>query len=329
MKPSKPFDPTETAPIDEALEERRLLNKLQLLSFTATPESIDAFESSTLAWNVRVPPDVLGQIDLRFTLGNTDVANPGSRQVTPLATGAFQLVAHSPLTSRLMGSRIVQVDASDCQELPFPRATIRHASQQAKNLFVVGSLSSRGDLDVAMLPPDGFRLEVPLKASIENFYDADIDVDLDIRVSVVTRNGGRVVSARLSDVSVDVVFHLAEHIFSGGTATAAQGLIQPMAEDLIKGFLGPQLETVIARPMQEAIDVFLDLWRANDPAKRTYRLYSITAYDTGLVILGCPVPKPSASPPRPGRPPVEPVARDGRKRPARKSVSRTRGAAER
>lgn len=311
----RPYNPTDTVPIDEAIDERRLLNKLQLLSFTATPDNIEAFQQSTLAWNVLVPADVTSEIDVRFTIGNAEVANPGSRQVAPLATGAFQLVAHSPLTSRVLGSKIVHVDTSDCQELPFPRATIRHASQQAKDLFVVGALSSRGDLDVEMLPPDGFRLEVPLKAAIENFYDADIDVDLDIRLSVVTQNGGnRVVAARLADVSVDVIFHLAEHIFSGGAATAAQALVQPLAEDLITGFLGPQLEKVVAKPLQEAIDVFLDLWRANDPDKRTYRLYSITAYDTGLVVLGCPVPKTTTPPTGPNRPPVGTTTTLARKR---------------
>jgi hypothetical protein len=152
---------------------------------------------------------------------------------------------------------------------------------------------SRGDLSVTMLPPDGLRLRVPLEAKIPNFFNADIDVDLDIRVSVKQlANGVRVPAGRLGDVKVDVIFHILEHIFSLGTATAAQALIEPLAADLIKGFLGPQIETQFARPMQQAIDFFLAGWQGADPAHRQYRLYTIVAEPEGLIINGAPVPAP-------------------------------------
>lgn len=292
MRPRDPDD--EDIRDEEAIEERKLLNKLVLSSFTANPATIQPFQASTLSWNVLVPATVSSQIDVSFTLGNLPVAAAGSHAVSPLATGAFVLTAHSPLTSRMMGTQVVAVELGECQEASLPRAAIRFQAQQVKNLFLAGSLSSRGDLDVQMLPPDSVRLKAPIKAAIPNFYDADIDIALDVRIGVKTLQGGvRVASVALRDVSVDVIFHLAEHIFSGGAATAAQGLIQPLAEDLIKAFLGPQIETVVARPLQEAINFFLDGWRGNDPQKRTFRLYSITSDPAGLIILGCPVPAPA------------------------------------
>ena len=288
----RPRDPNDDAPRnDEAINERLLLNKLRLVSFTASPGTVKPFQPSTLAWNVQVPATVSSQIDVTFTVGNHDVPAVGSLPVTPLATGAFQLIAHSSLSSRLMGTQIVNVDAGELVEGSLPRAAIQFSAQAVKELFKAGSLSSRGDLAVKMLPPDGLRLEVPLTAAIPNFYDADIDVDLDLRVSVKSLpNGGRAASARLGAVSVDVIFHIAEHIFSLGTATAAQSMIEPLASDLIKGFLGPQIENLFARPLQQAIDFFLNGWRGADPAHRTYRLYSLTAEPEGLIILGAPVP---------------------------------------
>ena len=291
----QPRDPDDDEPRnEEAIDERKLLNKLRLTAFTATPSTVKPFQPSTLAWNVLVPDTVSSVIHVTFTIGNRDVPAAGTLPVSPLATGAFVLTAHSPLTSRQMGTQVVNVDLGELVEASLPRASIQFAVQSVKDLFRAGSLSTRGNLSVQMLPTDGLRLKVPLSADIPNFFNADIDVELDIRVSVKSLPAGtRVASARLSAVSVDVIFHVAEHIFSGGAATAAQALIQPLAADLIKAFLGPQIEALFAAPLQQAIDAFLGLWRGADPAKRIYRLYSITADPAGLIILGAPVPAPS------------------------------------
>jgi hypothetical protein len=284
---------------EAAAEERRLLNLLRVRSFTVNPASIHPFEKATLAWDVFVPP-IVAEIGVTFTLSGRNVANPGSQVVSPAATGAFALEAHSDLTRRFLGSKVVQVDAGDCQEASLPRASIQFQAQTAKDLFRAGTLSSRGDLTVKMRPPGALFIEVPLKANIPNFFDADIDIDLTVNIFVTARAGGRtVIGTQLADVSVDVIFHPLEHILSQGSATAAQALIQPLAADLIKSFLGSQLEAAIATPIQAAINIFLDLWKGQDPANREFRLHSIEAQAdaaAGLIILGCPLPPPPRPP---------------------------------
>ena len=211
MQPRDPDD--DQVRDEEAIEERKLLNKLRLTAFTATPGTVKPFQPSTLAWDVLVPDSVSSVIDVTFTVGNRNLPAEGSLRVSPLATGAFVLTAHSPLTSRMMGTQVVNVDLSELVEGSLPRASIQFSAQGVKDLFRAGSLSTRGDLSVQMLPPDGLRLKVPLNADIPNFFNADIDVELDIRVSVKSLpNGTRVASAELSAVSVDVIFHVAEHI---------------------------------------------------------------------------------------------------------------------
>ncbi|MFN0069203.1 MAG: hypothetical protein ACKVYV_16405 [Limisphaerales bacterium] len=292
-----PPDPDEIERARQAAAERRLLNQIRLRSYTATPSAIVPFQQSTLAWNTSVPASVSSQLSVSFKLGNTAVPGTGTFAVSPLATGAFQLSVHSENTSRVLGSQVVRVDAGGCQEFQISRIAIERAAQQVKNLFLAGSISARGDLGVTMIPPDGIKLEAPLKVAIENFFDADLDVDLDVRLSVVSRpDGVRVAAARLKGASVDMIFHLAEHIFSLGTATAAQALVQPLAADLLKAFLGPQIEGQVARSLQEVINGLLELWRSGDPAKRVHRLYSLTANNGGLVIVGCPVPAPPPNP---------------------------------
>jgi hypothetical protein len=291
----QPRDPNDDQVRDEeAIKERELLNKLRLTAFTATPGTIKPFQPSALAWKVLVPASVSSVLGVTFTVGNHDVPAAGSLAVSPLATGGFVFTAHSPLTSRMMGTQVVHVDVSGLVEASLPRASIQFEAQSVKDLFRTGSLSSRGDLSVEMLPPDGLRLKVPLRADIPNFFDADIDVALDIRVSVKSLPSSvRAASARLSAVSVDVSFGILEHIGSLGAATAAQALIEPMGADLIQNFLGPQIETLVADPLQVVIDIFLARWSGVDSAKRIYRLYSITADPAGLIIIGAPIPAPS------------------------------------
>jgi hypothetical protein len=287
----QPRDPDDEPREEESTNERKLLDKLKLTSFVATPPAIRPFEKSTLSWQVVVPASVSNAIRVTFTLGEASVAANDSFEVSPTSTSVFFLFAHSPLTSRQLGSKVVQVDTSDCKEGSFPRGAIAAQAQPVKDLFRAGSLSSRGVVEVEMQPPSSVRVKVPLAAAIENFFDADIDVALEIRLSIRTVGGGnRVASAELRGVSVDVSFTRAEHILSVGTAAAVQSLVEPFAADLIKSFIGPQIETTVARPLQQGIDTYLALWRGADPAKRTYRLYSITADPSGLIVVGCPVP---------------------------------------
>ena len=65
-----PLDPDDQEHAQQAADERKLLNKLRLLSFTATPGTVEPFQQSTLAWNVSVPAAVSDEIDVTFTVGN-------------------------------------------------------------------------------------------------------------------------------------------------------------------------------------------------------------------------------------------------------------------
>src|SRR5262245_40541641 len=108
MRPRDPDD--DQIRDEEAVDERKLLNKLRLTAFTATPGTVKPFQPSKLAWNVVVPDSVSSVLDVTFTVGSHAVPAAGTLSVSPLATGAFVLTAHSPLTSRMLGTQVVNVD---------------------------------------------------------------------------------------------------------------------------------------------------------------------------------------------------------------------------
>ncbi len=292
-----PPDPEGHAEIQETLADRKLLNKVRLRSFTVSPSTIHPFEQATVAWDVDVPASVSSEIAVSFKLDGDFVPKSGSKVVSPFTSHAFQLEVRSEHTGRVLGTKLLQIDASECVDAGLPRRSIEVQAQAVKNLLVAGSLSSRGDLTVAMKPPGEMVFHVPMTADIPNFFNADVNVDLTIALFIRTPPGGqRLLGARLSHVSVDVIFHLAEHIASLGSATAAQAIIQPMAADLIQAFLGPQIQSLVIATLQPIVDIFQDGWQGADPDHRAYRLRSVNAEPEGLIFIGCPVP-PAIVPP--------------------------------
>lgn len=306
---------------EEARKEAQLLAKLRVGKFTVNPDTIRPFEVATLAWDVFVPPDVASQIPVSILVAGQVVPAAGTRTVSPLNTGAFLLEAKSTTAKRILGHKVVNVDVTGCQHDDVPIRTLQALAREAKDLLRgAGNLTQRGEVSISARPPDGLLIEAPLSARIPNFFDADIDVDVLFGLSAVSKpDGSRVVAAKVRSVSVDVIFHLAEHIFSGGSATAAQAIIQPMAAELIRSYVGPVLEQDVARQLQVAVDVKLaEFQRRDDPQHRVHKLYSI-ATDSGaglnapgfLQVVGCAVPPPPPPPPVIKAP--RPVARRSRR----------------
>jgi hypothetical protein len=312
-----PPDPAQQGNLQETLHERTLLNQLRVKSFSITPASIQPFEPATISWDVTIPADVASEIDVTIKLDGEIVPPSGSKQVTPITTHAYPLVARSEHTGRSLRTKVLNVEPAELVDAGLPRRSIEVEAQGITNILQAGSLSSRGDLQLTMQPPDAMNLRVPLVASIPNFFDADVNVDLTIALSLLIRpNGNRDLSAALRNVSVDVIFHLAEHIASLGSATAAQAIVQPMAADLIQSFLGAQIQNQVQALFKPIIQFFKDGWKGADPEKREYRLIAVNCEPEGIIFIGCPVPPPVV-------PPIV-VSRGGTKRAVRTTSGRKR-----
>ncbi|HET8646875.1 MAG TPA: hypothetical protein VFO85_15375 [Vicinamibacteria bacterium] len=299
MPPPEPDEDEDEGDVEAARREARLLAQLRLRRFTASPVTIHPFETATLSWDVGVPPSVSDEIAVTFSVAGAVVPATGTRPVSPLAAGAFLLEARSPNARRVLGHAIVNVDVTDCRFEVLQIRVLQELARRARELLRgAGSLTLRGDIALSARPPDGLLIEAPLRAAVPNFFDADVDVDVLLALSATSLPGGaRVVSARVRSVSVDVIFHLAEHIFSGGSATAVQAIVQPLAAELIRSYVGPTLEQDTAAQLQAAVDFVLGGFRTTDPQKREHRLYSIATEPGFLAIVGCPVPPPPPPPP--------------------------------
>lgn len=279
-------DPAEQLDMEEATKEAKLLNKLRVKSFTASPKAIPPFAQSTLTWDVFVPADVAAQLGgLRFKVAGAEVDRAGSKLVSPLTTSAFLLEAQGALARKQLGSVVVTVNTGGCQQLELRTLQLKPHAEKLRQRFIGGVIKERGEISVKT-GVVGVAVTVPLKIAIENFFDADAEVELTLALSV---NAGRIV-VTLVDVDVNIIFHVLEHILSLGAATAAQSLIQPIAADLIRTFLGAQLTGDLSQEINTFVEPLLKIWQnADDPQKRRFRLYSITTTSVGVTITGCPL----------------------------------------
>lgn len=295
-----PLSPDDEEQAQQAADERKLLGKLRLRSFTASPSSLQPFQTTTLAWSVDVPASVANELDVTFTIGEKPVSNPGTLPIAVLATGGFDLIAHSPNSSRRLGTAVVTVNLGELHEGSLARSSIEVVARQAQGQMEGGSTSARKDLEIEMLPSDGIRLKLFLRTEVENFFDANIDATLDFKLSVATKAGGRrAMVASLVNVDDDISFDIIDHILSIGTATAAQAILQPMLAELIQGFVGPRIEALLAAGLQTGVDEIFKLWKNADRAKRDFRLFAVETSANGVVFFGNPV--------TPQAPPLPPV----------------------
>ncbi len=89
-----------------------LLSKVKLLSFTASPDHILPFESSTLRWQVQTPGGVTFSLD-SFA---SSVPAVGKEVVEPAVTSEFMLQARAREAEVTLGTVTVSVDTSQCTQ---------------------------------------------------------------------------------------------------------------------------------------------------------------------------------------------------------------------
>ena len=89
-----------------------LLEQVELLSFTATPDHVLPFQSSTLRWNVKTPGGVAFSVDFFASR----VSATGMKVVQPVVTSEFALQARALQAETTLGTVTVFVDASQCMQ---------------------------------------------------------------------------------------------------------------------------------------------------------------------------------------------------------------------
>ncbi len=256
-------------------EDTKNFRNVKLLSFQASPATVEPFGESTLSWNVTMP-EVLS-LKLTSPGGERIVSPEGSRVVGALATTKYKLVAVGEVLTKEIGSLALNFNGNSVLsrniQTPLVEAFIK---PMINELFPADQIALRDDsVKVVTIDNSGIKITLPMVVYVNNWRNADLDIILLFKTKVKHEENRSlvVVTMNANDTMVDVSWSLPEHILSYYLLKGSSTLVQYVSQVLIKGFInGPLksgMEQAFASAVQDIINKFLD----QNPG---YRLYQVT-----------------------------------------------------
>jgi hypothetical protein len=281
------------ADIAQAKKERAALNKVKLISFTATPTSVAPFGTSTLAWNVTIPPSNDPLVDIGVFLDDTGVAPTGSTTVSPSANRSFRLAAKGEFASRALGSVLVAVNFGGCQTQDVAVGVFAAVAKAPIDALFAGSSDIKLKPGGSTVTLDNFKvaIAIPLEINVPDWFDADMDIALTFSLFGRPTAAGDVRAfAALDDVSVDVSWSLLSHVLSLGCTGVVQAALQKQAEVFLKNLMGATAAQQLAAQVQADINTRLAALNAPHPPQppQHFRLQSLVVSADGITYRFCP-----------------------------------------
>ena len=292
--PIPPLDP-------EQVREIQLLAEAALVSFTATPDALTPFGRATLAWEIRMPttliPGVHPEVHL-YGVGDQVVDPKGSQVVAPYGDTTYAVSLRTPLATRQMGTLDLAVDFGACTGVvTLPGAFTAIIKGEADRSFPGGGkVTLRGGGSSVDIGDDSFVVDIPLRASLPNWFDADIDVSVGFSLSSL--NGQFNVTCDFA--RTEVSFGAATAVLTAGCSAAVAAALEAQSDGFLSGFVGP----VVAERISAAIaaNVHDNLVRLDQegPPPVPYQLYDVALTVDGLTYRFCPAhPAPPGPPHHP------------------------------
>jgi len=227
--------------------ERALLcaSEFRLTSFTATPATVTPGQPVTLKWTTAHG----GQCAATFRINGITVPASGSKTVNPLSdtTYTFSLQSQCNIT-RTLGRTTVDVNESSCRITSIPESLVRgqvisvvDANIKEFNDSSSNDLSKRTETQVE-IDPLGISIKLRLEASINNFPNPDLNVDMKIGLGV---GPGNTVSVFYRSFSVDVDWPWWVTAISLGITKIVEEIVEGRIEGKIKNQILESLKTQI------------------------------------------------------------------------------------
>jgi hypothetical protein len=276
--------------------EYELLGEIAVLSFTANPDVVELFRTTTLSWSVRLPPALVAPVSFTVVGEGPVVTNPGisgSATATPLSNSDYALIAETAIVNRQIATVSVRVDTPDCRPQGFPAAAITNLVQATITRLFQGdsnefSLARSGV--IVNSSNDTIFINVPLNLNIPNWFDATMDIAVQIGVGMQGAPPQATVSAWLRNVHVNVDWSWYSDVLSGGCTVAVAAGMEKVSQAFIR-LIAQNSATGIAEELNRLVQVTAAIDRAQDtPERRTYTLTSLDLTSTTLDMTLCPLP---------------------------------------
>lgn len=198
-------------PPTEEMKERVLdcFSDLQVVRFSADRTEVRPGDGGALlSWEVELPTSCRGIVSL--ALNNLTVGRTGSRQVHPVQSMLYTLVARGAGLSATLGSVRIVVDRTGCEQseilesdiVPQIQASVKASLNSYNNdPGTDNKVTQRRETQVEV-EPAGVTVRLRLTLAINNFWDPDVNVDATLTLGI-SPEGGVLVAYRSFSVDVD------------------------------------------------------------------------------------------------------------------------------
>jgi hypothetical protein len=269
-------------PVDPKLKKKEQdeLKKVVLKRFGAAPRTVSTFGTTAVSWETTVPESAF---DIFINLNDEVVPAAGNKNFTLTRTRTFTLTASTPNAGRKLRSVTVTVDASDCRsKLILNDFVITQVLKSELNKRFSGSdkVILRDDKTGVILKDNTILIGVPLELKVPDFFNADMDISIDLAVS------GFSVKARSVSVSVDWSFF--EGLTTLGCSKFVESGMEKMAQTFLESIVETQLAPGIAERIAAESNSFVQSLQDSDPAKRTFAATLVSLSAQGITATACP-----------------------------------------
>src|SRR5262249_34135287 len=282
-EPPPPMDPDE-------LKQIQMLAEAVLVSFSASPNPIPPFGRAELRWEVRMPttmlPGVYVEVHLYEGGGDELVMTQGTRRVTPYGETKFAIYLKSPKAQRHLGTVSVTVDLGSCRMVKAATGlfVIPQIKAEAEKPFPSGGdVTLRGGGATVDIGINSFVVDIPLKASVPNWFDPDIDVTMGFNLGA--ENGQ--LQAKHNLAKTDVSQGTLSTILSVGCASKVAEAVEATSDGYLKNSVGPEVARRMRDGIQRKIDETLKEINQGHSAN-PFKLYDISLTQDEMIFRFCP-----------------------------------------
>lgn len=213
----------------------------RVVSFTATPNSLDPTNSTTtIAWDVSVGA-ACGD-HLKLQLNGINVPSSGSRTFRQFDTQTYTLSAHMFTVGKTLRHLTVPFDASSCVWLTLTEQQVRNVFIPALDAFVASEERLR-----LRQPPSvevterGIEVSVSLTVVLDDLPDPKVNVAMTLSLSV--RDGAPVVTITRFSVHIDLPWWVT--FLTAGLSEAAKAVVEDAVEGRMRRMVAENIENQI------------------------------------------------------------------------------------
>lgn len=256
-------------------KDAELLAQVDFKYFRLNPTSIRPFQSAQLSWRVLMPAG------LRLQINGQQVSASGSMTVAPHQDTTYNLVVKGRILQTSLKTVRLDLNDADCRIIEIGESLIAISVENMMQDFVANNpgLKVRSFDNLLSLTPGKITLNLPLTITIDNWFDADADIQAVYTINIQQAEPRYVLRARLLSSSIDVSFDWWEHALSLGLNAAGQA----MAEEILKGFLHGFFGTQIKMDMETQMnDTVRQLLGSNE------RLFDVSILQDAIQLKVCP-----------------------------------------